>query len=60
MESLQSNKSIIADCNFLSGDILEGFLGLQPRENNNFPELNKSIKSQERHTNTIEGNHNAF
>ena len=58
MESLQSNKSIIADCNFLSGDILEGFLGLQPRENNNFQELNKSIKSQERHTN--EGNHNAF
>ena len=58
MESLQSNKSIIADCNFLSGDILEGFLGLQPRENNNFPELNKSIKSQEGHT--IEGNHNAF
>ena len=58
MESLQSNKSIIADCNFLSGDILEGFLGLQPRENNNFQELNKSIKSQEGHT--IEENHNAF
>ena len=37
---------------------LEGFPGLQPRENNNFPELNKSIKSQEGHT--IEGNHNAF
>ena len=58
MESLQSNKSIIADCNFLSGDILEGFLGLQPRENNNFLQLSKSIKSQEGHT--IEGNHNAF
>ena len=58
MESLQSNKSIIADCNFLSGDILEGFRGLQPRENNNFPELNKSIKSQEGHT--VEENHNAF
>ena len=58
MESLQSNKSIIADCNFLSGDILEGFLGLQPGGNNNFLELNKSIKSQEGHT--IEGNYNAF
>ena len=57
MESLQSNKSIIAECNFLSGDILEGFLP-QPRENNNFLDLNKSIKSQEGHT--IEENHNAF
>ena len=57
MESLQSNKSIIAECNFLSGDILEGFLP-QPRENNNFLDLNKSIKSQEGHT--IEENRNAF
>ena len=44
MESLQSNKSIIAECNFLSGDILEGFLGLQPRENNNFLGLRVKVK----------------